>query len=282
VDTFIAVSDQDPANKSLLHEIQQAYSAVAVTLLAKAPFSMPCHLAGYRDVFGPGYPLVQWRSIEACYDLVEHEERRRQVQYNWMIRVRTDVVFFQPITLPLNITSVVYVPGGGMARASWAKCCNDHMLICPRHLCAPYYRLLRNFENSSCKPPKAGGFGLQALQKDGTIQPPVVPSAVSCYIKAAYGGSAGGACGLVREFGALYAITHGVPYSSHLDLGCEGNLGLMWRRDAAQLVSSQARSCAMKLCLPLQKEWRKGMNSSTLLGERLSTEQDSHLFEDGL
>ena len=66
VDTFIAVSDQDPSNKSLVHEIQQAYSAVAVTLLAKAPFSMPCHLVGLRDKYGPGYPLVQWRSIEAC------------------------------------------------------------------------------------------------------------------------------------------------------------------------------------------------------------------------
>ncbi|KAL1523225.1 hypothetical protein AB1Y20_018177 [Prymnesium parvum] len=78
--------------------------------------------------------LSQWRAVRECYRMVVEEETKRARQYNWLLRTRTDLVFFDPLPLDLS-ADYVYVPFGGMTampQAAWLIlcCCGVALLLC--------------------------------------------------------------------------------------------------------------------------------------------------------
>ena len=55
--------------------------------------------------------------------------------------------------------------------SGWLRCCNDHLFLCPRHLCGPYATLIHNFNNSNCTPLPGYARGGDGVLPDGSIRP---------------------------------------------------------------------------------------------------------------
>ena len=94
--------------------------------------------------------LAQFVGLHACYAEVVKRERTLGTSYSWLLRTRTDVVFLQTLRLPHDVT-VAYVPQDGMNVHPLALCTNDHLFLCPRHLCRPYFELLELWESPHCR-----------------------------------------------------------------------------------------------------------------------------------
>ena len=123
--------------------------------------------------------MVQWFALRLCYEAVEAHEARRGARYDWLLRTRTDLVFVTPTPLAAPLSRAhAYVPIGGMsgdescpprrgsnrvaARPQRStpsphrdadKCLNDHVFLCPRRLCRPYFTLLELFSSERCVEP---------------------------------------------------------------------------------------------------------------------------------
>lgn len=192
VDPFIVLSEQNPADKHLISRLEASvYAPKALRLLPHAIFKPPCSLATVEDRSAPGHPLVQWLAIGACFELIAAAEAARGAQYDWVLRLRTDLVFFAAFPMPTNAERV-YLPSGGMSYRHWLRCCNDHMFLCPRRLCSPYEFLLRNFDRADCKPAPGYSAGGDGVLEDGTLRPPPLKTAVPWYVSRAYNGTACG------------------------------------------------------------------------------------------
>ena len=84
--------------------------------------------------------LLQHVATSVCYDEVEAAEARDGARYDWIVRVRTDLVHLAPIplarTMPRPLSERhVYVPVNGMSGNPSYRCMNDHAFLCPRKLC---------------------------------------------------------------------------------------------------------------------------------------------------
>lgn len=75
-------------------------------------------------------------------------------QYDWILRVRTDLVFFSPVP-PLHALDrhAVYVPRSGKAANPRFAFMNDHVFICPRDKCAAYFHLFHLFQRCNASLP---------------------------------------------------------------------------------------------------------------------------------
>ena len=149
-DLFFALSDSLPKGYEL--QIRKAYGAHTVAIVdasdlqgGNMSFIQQCkHRIGYG-----GSPILRaWTSIGACYDAVVAAEQSRKSAYEWLYRIRTDLVFLSDIFAP-PAAEVVLVPGGGMTQHLPLRCMNDHMTACPRRLCRPYFHLLDLFREGS-------------------------------------------------------------------------------------------------------------------------------------
>ena len=204
--------------------------------------------------------------------MIAEEERKRGATYAWVLRMRTDMVLFAPLWLPKD-TNVVYVPGGGMTRRANLRCCNDHLFLCPRHLCAPYATLIHNFNDSDCRPLPGYAAGGDGVLPDGTIRPQPQRFAFSWHLTRAYNGTdnqtAAGRiprqvafCGKIREMGLLYAITRSdIDTPDRGGIMCEHNLHIMWR--APFDVHKDLKKCAFHECLRLSSRFSGGKPFAT-------------------
>ena len=139
----------------LRRRIKEAYQARSVTLLPPGaatrwvtqPRNAQCAIDG---------AAARWRNPETgdarhysvllqhvatgvCYDEVKAAEARDGARYDWIVRVRTDLVHFAPVPLAVATPPLserhVHVPVNGMSGAPAYRCMNDHALLCPRKLC---------------------------------------------------------------------------------------------------------------------------------------------------
>jgi hypothetical protein len=191
VDSFVAVTQQDEANQPLHDGIVAAYAPKAVRLL-RQNLTAPCHLAhrGFNRYEHRWSPLIQWVGINVCYELVEKEERRRNARYSWVLKVRSDMVFMNDIVPPADVGHV-YVAEGGMARQGSVRCMSDHLFLCPRELCAPYFNLLDLFNRSDCAAPWSPAAARFYRAPNGTVPlPPALGglAVVGWYFASQYGG----------------------------------------------------------------------------------------------
>ena len=73
--------------------------------------------------------------------MVEQAEGERTASYLWLLRTRTDVLYMEDLRLGELQTGNAYVPAG-MTQLPQFKCMGDHIFLCPRSLCRPYFMVL--------------------------------------------------------------------------------------------------------------------------------------------
>ena len=303
VDTYITVVNTSfPAPTPLRKDIDRAYASAIVELFPEQGLpTFKCgvhgsHLAGSngsvtytgtekRALRHARYILLQWVGIRACYEQIVMGEETRGEQYSMIFRTRTDIVYLQdfPISPAALQQRHVFVPLGGMSDKDAFKCMNDHMFICPRALCRPYFHLLELWESQHCVEQTEGGSveprgttksifatpTVLGLQPRHTLVPPtsnfalpVPPSDANAewYFFARYsrdgrlcgsGEAAEQCCGLLREVKWQYAIARGSKESGYIE--CKQRLVRFWRGDQVQLAKEHQAS--LKTCETLGHDW---------------------------
>jgi len=273
VDSFVVLSEQ-AALGSFSARLAAAYSPVAVRLISASHHPLKCRLARVTGhSWGISAGILQWVSVSTCFEMIAEEERKRGATYAWVLRMRTDMVLFAPLRLP-HLADAVYVPGGGMTRRGQLRYSNDHLFLCPRHLCAPYATLIRNFNDSDCRPLPGYAAGGDGVLPDGTIRAQPHRFAFAWHLTRAYNGTDNqtapdrfrygrdSTCGRIREVGVLYSITRSDPASP--DQGgimCDHNLHIMWR--APFDIHKDLKKCAFHECLRLSSRFSGGKAFAT-------------------
>ena len=133
VDTFVVVTDADSEDKGLSISIEAAYSPRELALTRrKLAAAAPCKLAHGKGWYTDRFPtLTQWLGFETCYGLVARAEYLARAEYDWIVRTRSDLVWFSPFALPTD-RSFAYVNKGGMSNRAEHRCMGDHVFVCPR------------------------------------------------------------------------------------------------------------------------------------------------------
>lgn len=114
------------------------------------------HMDAYKS-------MTQWIGVRWCYQEVQAHERHRGREYDWIYRIRSDTVLLQDTpfaslsrtadaTVLSDARMHVYVPLNGMSSAVKLSCQNDHLFVCPRNLCRPYFHLLELWQSEHCIP----------------------------------------------------------------------------------------------------------------------------------
>jgi len=85
--------------------------------------------------------------------MIVSAEEERGFQYEWILRTRTDTVFFDDIgaIVAASEPDRVYVPRNGMSNDLSQRCQQDLIFWCPRHLCRPYFTVLELFDSPHCQ-----------------------------------------------------------------------------------------------------------------------------------
>ena len=284
---FALVVESKNSSAHLLNEVATAYSPKHVSIVPKYR-SVPglrCQLPSSlsRRV------LMQWVGLGILYSAVEAIERNSSIGYDWLLRTRTDMVYFADLPLASLSSRFAWVPSGGMNSNSQAQCSNDHIFICPRGLCRAYFMLLELWQSRHCVAAygAAGdkmGRSAAALKDaspsvfasvgDGGVlrmgeQPvarfsiPLLPKGEfpEYYLRARYsdgstcdgsnGVQADRCCGILREFDIPYAIARG--NATHGFLACDANLISEWRTVA--LERAGGNRAALQTCRALSRDY---------------------------
>ena len=226
VEVFIVETNSDPGDTELRKHVAAAFPHATDIRLQRTRLTdrAPCPLAHHKGYVTDNFPVyTQWLGFETCYDMIGEREARRNLSFEWILRTRSDLVFFTNVSLPTSL-EYAYVPTGGMNPLSKARCFNDHLFLCPRALCAPYFRLLRLFRNASCTAPAADlalvagnetAAAAKLLAQPGDRLRPFF-YAPQWYFFTAYNGlqpscasyptASDACCGRLREIPLLYAV----------------------------------------------------------------------------
>ena len=126
--------------------------------------------------------LVQWVAIRACYRQLEAHERASGFRYDWIVRTRFDLAYLADLPLARLSPESAFIPYGIV------PCHSDHIFVCPRALCRPYFTLLEIFESPHCVVAPRGKLAMttvrgpfasgEPLQPHGASGPPDAPFAV--------------------------------------------------------------------------------------------------------
>ena len=98
--------------------------------------------------------LQQWATNQAAYERILAAEETRGQRYAWILKTRTDVVFFQSLGSFIASSARrdrVYAPRNGMSPFLDQRCQTDLLFWCPRELCRPYFMLLEIFSSQFCR-----------------------------------------------------------------------------------------------------------------------------------
>ena len=134
VSTYVVLNEEDAENVRLHEGITSAFAAKRVALIRKRlNESASCKLALVNDAYGGGRGpnLAQWIGVGLCYRLIEEDEAQRGSRFDFIVRIRSDIVFLAPFPMPID-TDHVYVPENGMSKRSFHMC----QSACPSTPCA--------------------------------------------------------------------------------------------------------------------------------------------------
>ena len=90
---------------------------------------------------------AQFKHVYQIYKQVEDYERFTGLSFNYILKTRTDIYLFDPLPDTFFSSTHAVIPLGGMTCNRDAECCNDHLFVCPRHLCSPYFNVSREYED---------------------------------------------------------------------------------------------------------------------------------------
>ena len=106
-----------------------------------------------RNHDSPFRLLQQFYKLHLAFGaLQDYEARSGEPSFDWIVKVRTDLIYFEPLPLEpfLLGASLVFVPHGVMTRDPTQQLHNDHIFLCPRELCRPYFsQMVKNYQTCS-------------------------------------------------------------------------------------------------------------------------------------
>ncbi|CAK0903246.1 unnamed protein product, partial [Prorocentrum cordatum] len=132
-----------------LSVISATYNATALREVPEEKFYTSCnskkHIVDRKE-------LLQYVSVRDCYEQIEAVESAANARYTWIYRMRTDMVHLADIPLHPGLSQqFAYVSHGGMSSGHGWQCMNDHIFLCPRRLCRPYFFVIELWDNQfSC------------------------------------------------------------------------------------------------------------------------------------
>lgn len=255
VDVFLSIVDAI-SPKTV---IQEAYRAKSLNYIGKEQFETKCELP--RE-------LMQFVSIQDCYEQIESMEESGNFRYDWIYRQRADILYISDVPSVSSLSlDDAYVSHGGMTDIPRYQCMNDHIFLCPRQLCRPYFRLLELYTSKySC----SHEVSAPSVVPSGMDGPPISPFRLpySDWISPQliwhlrYNGSTcvegqsdSECCGRLRELEWHYDLpwSSGNRESGSILAGCRDRVGKYRRLPCNQ--SSTCRS-AHRQCSRLASEWK--------------------------
>lgn len=146
---------------------------------------------------------------------MEAQERRQGWKYDWLVRMRTDLLILSDIP-PLHLlpASYVYLPRSGMAKLEKWAFMNDQVFLCPRHHCSSYFNTAELFQRCDDGAPQPQDPEYVPGQNESptgngtwSLNPYPAGSHWQWWTLRRYGGSLKlGSSGIMRELTWLYAI----------------------------------------------------------------------------
>mgnify|MGYP001393037692 CR=1 FL=1 len=123
----------DTENVSLLKKL--AWSLPFVKNVSVGPATVPSCLAQrVRDAA----TILMWNSIRACFDMVRVFEKRNDIRFGTISRLRPDAVFFAALPSVQLSLPVAWIPKGGLLQGC-SRCANDHLAIVHREVAELYF-----------------------------------------------------------------------------------------------------------------------------------------------
>jgi hypothetical protein len=135
--------------------IRDTYTVESLQLLAPQSPRYRCRPSqlGVRHVL-PSHVLAQFVAIRQCLVAVTRAEQSRGAPYAYLMRARTDIYWMEELPLAYILAAARYralVPQFGMGPPGTPAYFNDHLFVCPRGLCRPFFELLEIFESEHCR-----------------------------------------------------------------------------------------------------------------------------------
>ena len=99
--------------------------------------------------------LMQWfrqfGKVRAAWQrALEYELQGDRRRFTWFLKIRPDLIFFEPLPslclLNARFKHSALVPRGVMTSDAKYQLHNDHVILCPRSLCAPYFAVVSQYE----------------------------------------------------------------------------------------------------------------------------------------
>ena len=137
--------------------IRDTYTVESLQLLApQSPRyrCRPSELGARQGHILPSYVLAQFVAIRQCLVAITRAEQRRGAPYAFLMRARTDIYWMEELPLAHILAAARYralVPQFGMGPPGTPAYFNDHLFVCPRALCRPFFELLEIFESEHCR-----------------------------------------------------------------------------------------------------------------------------------
>lgn len=108
----------------------------------------------------------QWTKVKTCYKLMDNYEKKSGGAFDFMVRVRSDLLFLQRLMTSLMFQpQKIIVPKGIVGHARGGI--NDHIAACPRALCSSYFEIVDTYEH--CTGPWESYMGHAAGGDDGNV-----------------------------------------------------------------------------------------------------------------
>ena len=88
-----------------------------------------------------------WETLAAtqkCFEFMEHHEYESHLMYDFVLRLRPDIIFYGPI-ITTSFKAQPSFPAGRVLCNIKRKCLNDHIAILPRYAAARYFRLAEEY-----------------------------------------------------------------------------------------------------------------------------------------
>eukprot|EP00747_Dinoflagellata_sp_TGD_P211760 gnl/TRDRNA2_/TRDRNA2_84950_c0_seq1.p1 gnl/TRDRNA2_/TRDRNA2_84950_c0~~gnl/TRDRNA2_/TRDRNA2_84950_c0_seq1.p1 ORF type:complete len:244 (+),score=28.76 gnl/TRDRNA2_/TRDRNA2_84950_c0_seq1:44-733(+) len=107
--------------------------------------------------------LQQFHKLGMCYKDIEAAEVKAGVKFDWLVKLRSDMMFLEPLPDVRTLDAKrVYVPYGTLSVEKPRMLYNDHVFFCRRELCEFYFTLGPRYQRCTPEDPQ----GLFFRKKD--------------------------------------------------------------------------------------------------------------------
>ena len=159
VTTLMFISCEAAERAGLRSRLLKTYNASEVWLLSEelTPCLAACKIVSCNhsaDKINEKNSLLNWfrqfGKVRAAWQhALRYEAQDPGRRFTWFLKIRPDLVFFEPLpslcTLHARSHSAL-VPRGVMTSVAKYQLYNDHVILCPRSLCEPYFSVVSQYE----------------------------------------------------------------------------------------------------------------------------------------